>query len=91
MHPSVKHFATPDFWRSYRQLPEEIQKLADKNFELLKRDPRHGSLRFKKVGAYWSARVGLRYRAMSQGRICYAGWLLGNLRKQDPCGLAAVI
>jgi hypothetical protein len=38
---------------------------ADANFALLKRDPRHPSLQFKKVGRYWSARVGLRYRALA--------------------------
>ena len=35
------------------------------NYGLLKRDPRHPSLQFKKVGRYWSIRVGLRYRALA--------------------------
>ena len=35
------------------------------NFDLLKRDPRHPSLQFKKVGKYWSVHVGLRYRALA--------------------------
>jgi len=39
--------------------------LADKNFELLKADPRHPSLRFKRIGKYRSVRVGLRYRALA--------------------------
>jgi hypothetical protein len=39
--------------------------LADANYELLKRDPRHPSLRFKKIGRYWSVRVGLRHRALA--------------------------
>ncbi|HMO26342.1 MAG TPA: hypothetical protein PKB10_08730 [Tepidisphaeraceae bacterium] len=39
--------------------------MADANFELLKAEPRHPSLHFKRVGAYWSARVGLHYRALS--------------------------
>jgi hypothetical protein len=55
----MKHFATPEFWTHYRQLPEEIRPLADKNFELLQENPRHASLHFKKVGIYRSARVGL--------------------------------
>jgi hypothetical protein len=38
--------------------------LADKNFELLKENPKHPSLHFKKVGQFWSARVGLAYRAL---------------------------
>lgn len=36
----MKHMTLPRFWRSYEQLPEEIRALADKNFELLKNDPR---------------------------------------------------
>jgi hypothetical protein len=62
----LKHFATPDFWFHYRQLPETIRLLADKNFELLKANPRHPSLRLKKVGDFWSARVGLNYLAMAK-------------------------
>ena len=53
------HFADPDFWFHYRELPEEIQALADKNFALLKADPRHPSVRLKKVGVLYAARVGL--------------------------------
>jgi hypothetical protein len=61
----VKHSASPRFWATYEALPSSIQKLADDNFALLKRDPRHPSLQFKKVGRYWSVRVGLRYRALA--------------------------
>jgi hypothetical protein len=40
--------------------------LADKNFELLKSDPKHNSLWFKNVkDDLWSARVGMRYRAIA--------------------------
>jgi hypothetical protein len=61
----VKHSASPRFWAAYEALPASIRKLADANFVLLKRDPRHPSLQFKKVGRYWSVRVGLRYRALA--------------------------
>jgi len=61
----VKHSASPKFWAAYEALPASIRTLADGNFELLKRDPRHPSLQFKKVGKYWSVRVGLRYRALA--------------------------
>ena len=60
----MKHFASPDFWRLFAKLPVEIQQLAKGNFELLKSNPRHPSLHFKKVGRYWSVRVGLSYRAL---------------------------
>jgi hypothetical protein len=61
----VKHFASPKFWIASEALPLAVRKLADANYALLKRDPRHPSLQFKKVGHYWSVRVGLRYRALA--------------------------
>jgi hypothetical protein len=60
----VKHFATPQFWRRYRQLSPEVRALADKNFQLLKADPKHPSLHFKKIDKIWSVRVGAHYRAL---------------------------
>jgi hypothetical protein len=35
----VKHAASPKFWTAYQALPSPVQKLADANFALLKRDP----------------------------------------------------
>jgi hypothetical protein len=64
----VRHFASPDFWFHYRLLPENIRRLADKNFALLKADARHPSLHLKKIGDYWSVRVGLGYRALGKER-----------------------
>ena len=60
----MNHHASPEFWQSYRLLPASVQNLADRCFELLKRDSHHPSLHLKKVGRYWSARVGARYRAV---------------------------
>lgn len=59
------HRTTPQFWQRFYQLPPDIQKIARKNFSLLKRDLNHPSLQFKKVGKYWSARIGLNYRALA--------------------------
>jgi hypothetical protein len=39
--------------------------VAKKGFELLKRDPLHPSLHFKKVGKFWSARAGIDHRALA--------------------------
>jgi hypothetical protein len=61
----LKHFASPDFWTLCRSLPQSIQDLADRSYALLKNDPRHPSLHLKKVGRYWSVRVGLHYRAVA--------------------------
>ena len=61
----MKHLASPKFWECYNSLPQQVQELADKNFKLLKENPKHTSLHFKKVGRYWSVRVGLAYRALA--------------------------
>lgn len=59
------HYATQKFWKYYNNLPLKIQRTADRSYELLKNDPSHPSLHFKKIGnKYWSVRVGLDYRAL---------------------------
>ena len=61
----MRHFASPAFWEAYRRLPENVRGVADKNFQLLKTNPQHPSLQLKRVGRFWSARAGLRYRALA--------------------------
>jgi hypothetical protein len=61
----MKHRATPDFWYHYRQLPMEVQELADRCYEFLKQNSRYPSLHFKKVGSFWSVRIGIHYRALA--------------------------
>jgi hypothetical protein len=63
------HHASPDFWECYRALPATVRQLADQAFERLKSDPRYPALHFKKVGRFWSARVGDRHRQPLQGTI----------------------
>ncbi len=60
----MKHFSTPGFWKTYETLPAHVQRLADSNYQLLKKNPRHPSLHFKRVGRFWSVRVGLHFRAL---------------------------
>jgi hypothetical protein len=61
----MRHYASSRFWQCYNSLPESVQQLADKNFRLLREDPTHPSLEFKKVGRFRSVRVGLHYRALA--------------------------
>ncbi|MEF0938597.1 type II toxin-antitoxin system RelE family toxin [Rhizobium sp. BR 362] len=61
----MKHHAAPSFWQAYEKLPKYVQELADRNFELLKSNPKHPSLHFKQVGRFWSARVGISWRALA--------------------------
>ncbi|MGH8497901.1 MAG: type II toxin-antitoxin system RelE family toxin [Methylococcales bacterium] len=80
----MNHFTSPEFWFYYRQLPNGIQQLADKNFALLKTDPHHPSIRLKKVGNFWSARVGIRYRALAKERTEGLVWFwIGPHRAYD--------
>ena len=59
------HKATSRFWSSFYKLPKSTQKLARKNFSLLKENPRHPSLHFKKIGKVWSARVDKNHRVLA--------------------------
>jgi hypothetical protein len=61
----MRHFASASFWPAYERLPEQVRALADRNFALLKRDPQHPSLHFKKIGRFRSVRVGPRHRALA--------------------------
>ncbi|HJS45864.1 MAG TPA: hypothetical protein VJ753_05625 [Rhizomicrobium sp.] len=73
----MKHSASNSFWSAYEKLPTHIRALADKNFMLLKKNPQHPSLHFKKAGGYWSARIGLDYRALAkevEGGLLW-GWI----------------
>ena len=57
----------PSFWKSYRNLPDEIRETAKKAFEIWKENPFHPSLHFKCVESKthaWSLRVSLGYRAL---------------------------
>ncbi|MBW4574337.1 MAG: hypothetical protein KME08_03540 [Aphanothece sp. CMT-3BRIN-NPC111] len=58
------HYTTTRFWECYNALPPAVQQTAGQCYELLKVDPSHPSLHFKKVGKYWSVRAGQGYRAL---------------------------
>ena len=53
------------FWESFESLDAATQKAARGAFQILKKDPRHPSLRLKKAGRHWSARIGRNHRAVA--------------------------
>jgi len=61
----VTHFASSRFWACYEQLPADVRAQADKQFALLKQNPGHPSLRFKKIGKLHAARVNASIRALA--------------------------
>lgn len=60
----MKYYTSSDFWEAYYKLPAEIQNLTDKNYELLKANPRNPSLQLKRIEELWSVWVGQHYRAI---------------------------
>jgi hypothetical protein len=60
MHRTIKRF-----WECFGDLPRSVQRIARKKVALLKANPSHPSLHFKKVGKFWSARVGIHHRALA--------------------------
>ena len=61
----MRHRAARSFWKCYESFPAHIQKSADEKYRLLKADPNHTSLQFKKVGKVWSVRISGDYRALA--------------------------
>lgn len=60
------HTASKRFWACLERLPADMQDVAHKNFALLRADPGHPSLPFKRLGGgkLCSARVGLHHRTL---------------------------
>jgi mRNA-degrading endonuclease RelE of RelBE toxin-antitoxin system len=59
------HRTTKQFRKYFEKLPEPIRVVSKKNFKLLKDNPSHPSLHFKKIGKLWSVRAGDNYRALA--------------------------
>ncbi|MHB8279195.1 MAG: ParE family toxin-like protein [Candidatus Humimicrobiaceae bacterium] len=59
------HLTANHFWKYYNVLPENIRNLSRKNFEILKKNPYYPSIHFKKIGKFWSVRIGDYYRALA--------------------------
>jgi len=73
------HRATSRFWKLFEELPETVKKRAKEQFELLKQNPSHPSLHFKKVGKFWSVRISDYYRALAiQDEKGYIWVWIGN-------------
>jgi len=59
---------TRQFWRSFSDLPFEVQRDAKRAYRLFQSNPAHPGLQFKKLESednIYSARIGLEYRALA--------------------------
>ena len=61
----MPNHASARFWSHYPALPERVREVADQAFALFENEPQHPSLHFKKIGRFWSARVGRHHRALA--------------------------
>ena len=73
----MKSSTTPDFWASYSKLPPEVKRRARAVYRMWRANPRHPSLRFKRVGPLWSVRIGAGYRALAvlQDGVFFWFWI----------------
>jgi len=77
------------FWQEYLELPQQVRDRADKQFSLLKQNPKHPSLQFKKIGErhgqeVWSARITISYRALAIKRADgYLWFWIGDHKAYD--------
>jgi hypothetical protein len=71
----MRHFKDPKFRPLFDALPQCAQVAANKSFALLKRNPKHPSLHFKRIkDDLWSVRVGRATgRWRSRGRTASSG------------------
>ncbi len=63
----MKSIITSQFWKLYDKLPEEVQRRADRAYELWQINPTARGLYFKRVGKQqpvYSVRIGQGYRAL---------------------------
>ena len=70
--------ATSRFWAQFEALPSEIQKLAVKNYRLWRREPRHPSLRFRRLQGSedrFTVRIGDHYRALGRQKGDRLTWV----------------
>jgi hypothetical protein len=81
----MNHLASRESWDCYHALPEAVRDLADKDFALLRENPSHPSLQFKKVGRFGAARVGMHYGALgvASGENLVWFWI-GAHTRYDP-------
>ena len=68
---------TRAFREAFASLPNDARRQAQRAYWLFLRDPRHPSLRFKKVdeeGDVYSVRIGLGYRALGVMEGAMVAW-----------------
>ncbi len=64
----MNSFTVKSYWKSYEELPANLQQKANAKFELWKENPFHPSLNFKCINSeenIWSVRISMDYSALA--------------------------
>ena len=87
----MRHIKDPRFQPLFDALPADVRAVANRNFALLKSDPKHPSLHFKCIrGDLWSVRVGRKYRAVAvKGEDRFQFWIGTHAQYGAPRSAAA--
>ena len=74
---AFQSLASGRFWQLYSELPIDVQRLADKQYELFQQDPFHPSLYLKKLGSIWTVQIGRSHRAIGyrENDVFRWGWI----------------
>ena len=62
----MEHIFNADFWEACAKLPPGIRRRVPQKFQMLQQNPRHPSLRLKKVGSDWAVRISKGYRTLAR-------------------------
>jgi len=68
----MKSSRTQNFRQQFLKLPPKIKEIAQKNYQLWRKNPFHPSLQFKSVKPQehiWSVRIGLGWRALGVVKV----------------------
>lgn len=62
----MEHIFDEDFLEACAKLPPNVRRRVPQKFQLLQQNPRHPSLRFKRVRDLWAIRISKGYRALAR-------------------------
>jgi mRNA-degrading endonuclease RelE of RelBE toxin-antitoxin system len=83
----MKSQVSPRFWRLYKDLPNDVRRLAVKNYRLWQADPNHPSLRYRRLEDrenLVTVRIGDHYRVLGVTEPGVVVWIwIGSHAKYD--------
>jgi hypothetical protein len=75
---------TRSFWDAFNVLPPQVQRRAERAYQLWRENPNLPGLRFKRVGNNVSIRIGRNYRALGTLQANTVTWYwIGKHSKYD--------